>query len=266
MQVYVPSRSRFERSLTLNALDIVRGQVEIYLVVPAAQLRDYRRLADQHHIELLGCRQDGIARTRQFIGQHADDKFLMLDDDLRFFHRPAVLEDGADNTSAKLFKIDTLESGMLRMLAAVRQALDRYAHVAISAREGNNRLAWPYVLCNRPLRALAYRKDPFMGCEHGRVAIMEDFDVTLQLMKAGHANCIITKYAQDQVQTQMAGGCSDYRTHELHAKNVQKLAALHDPFVKLRWKENLGGGEFGRRQEATIYWKKAYDSALGEWS
>lgn len=277
MNVYVPSRSRFTRSLTLEAIQGHWPGTHTFLVVPKGQAAQYKPLAAKHGVTLLPCAANGIARTRQFIGQHADDKFLMLDDDLRFFVRPQHLSISDDetepNTKAKLFKFDALVNGrpllvngMQMMLQVVENKLERYAHVAISAREGNNHLAWPYTENNRPLRALAYRKKPFLACEHGRVEIMEDFDVTLQLMKKGHANCIITWFAQDQIQTQAAGGCSDYRTHALHEENVRRMVKLHAPFVIERLKENKGGGDFGTRTEATIYWKKAWQSAQDEWT
>jgi len=264
LQVYIPSRSRFDRSLTLEALQGVNWP-EVYLVVPLKQVPQYKALAARMKVKLLGCAKDGISLTRQFIGQHARDKFLMLDDDLRFFHRPRFIsapQGNVPNEKAQLFKNDPTQ--MRQMLIMVEKRLDSYVHVAISARQGNNQLPWPMEVNNRPLRALAYRKAAFLGCKHGRTQIMEDFDVTLQLIGKGHSNAIITCFAQDQQQTQLPGGCSDYRTHELHETNVKKLAQLHAPFVTVRSKSNKTGGEFGTRTEATIYWKKLHASVIKE--
>jgi hypothetical protein len=147
------------------------------------------------------------------------------------------------------------------MLTYIEQALHKYAHVSISAREGNNRMEVPFVTCSRPLRAMAFRRKEFLQCEHGRVDVMEDFDVTLQLLRKGYQNMVITAYANDQRMTQMAGGCSDYRTHAVHEASAKKLAKLHPEFVKLRTKENKTGGEFAKRTEVTISWKAAYESA-----
>jgi hypothetical protein len=255
MPVYVPSLSRWERSLTLEALDGVDWPV--CLVVPRDQVKRYEPLAARHKCMLTGCPKQGIARTRHWIGQNSGSaKFLMMDDDLRFYKR------GDDPSETRLWKLE--EGDMKEMLRYCSAMLDRYAHIAVSAREGNNRLELPYVTCSRPLRVLGYRTKPFLQCEHGRVAIMEDFDVTLQLLGMGYQNCVITKYAQDQPQTQAPGGCSDYRTHELHQQNVLKMAKLHGDLVKLREKDNKTGGEFGKRLEATIYWQKAWQQSLPE--
>lgn len=275
MKIYIPSRSRFQRSLTLNALappgeKAAWPREDIALVVPQRQVAQYAALAERHGVQVLPCPVNGIAATRKFIGEHTPhDHFLMLDDDLRFFYRPIFLvaerdeDEGLLNEKARLYKNPVeMTTAMLNRIDAL---LHRYAHVAISAREGNQNLPYPLEECNRPLRALAYRKGPFLQCEHGRVAIMEDFDVTLQLMKMGYKNAIITDFAQDQIATQMEGGCSDYRTHALHQKNVLKMVELHTPFVVPREKENKGGGEFGKRTEATIYWKKMYAHLLKEY-
>jgi hypothetical protein len=250
LEVFVPSRSRWERSLTLEAL---QGKWDrVALVVPAAQVAKYRPLATRHGVRLLPCPAQGIAGTRQWIGRMAKGHFIMLDDDLRFYTRA--------KEGVALFQFG--KHDMSAMLIYVHRLLDLYAHVAISAREGNNRLDYPWVTNSRPLRALAYRKGPFIECEHGRVAIMEDFDVTLQLLKMGYRNCILTAYAQDQPGTQAPGGCSDYRTHALHEANVRKMHKLHGDLVKLRQKENKTGGEFGTRLEATIYWEKAHKAGM----
>lgn len=255
MPIYIPSRSRHHRSLTLEALDGTGWPRA--LVVPAAQAGAYRPLARDHGARLLPCPAKGIAATRQWIGEHCKtDRFLMLDDDLRFYYRVMTLPQ-----ETRLWKCEP--ANMKMMLYAVQGMLTKFAHVAISAREGNNRMELPFVRCSRPLRALAYRKEPFLECEHGRVDIMEDFDVTLQLLGMGYQNAVITAWAQDQIQTQTAGGCSDYRTHKLHEASVKRMYKLHGKeFISLRQKENKTGGEFGKRLEATIYWQKRWQAAM----
>lgn len=259
MNVYVPSRSRTERSLTLEALSF--GKVpgaRVWLAVPAGQAGAYGPLAARHGVQILPCPKLGIAATRHAIGLHAakcgDAKFVMFDDDLRWFRRKSF----EDKTLYRL-----TEGQMLTMLNITERGLNHYAHLAISPRQNNNQLPMPYVENRRPIRALGYQTAVFLKAKHGRVAIMEDFDVTLQLMRLGYKNCLITKYSQDQRQTQNPGGCSDYRTHELHQQNVRKLADLHKGFITLKEKNNITGGEFGKRMEALIYWKRAWLSSQG---
>ncbi len=258
VEIFIPSRSRSSRSLTLEALTHGGLANRAVLVVPYEQASSYLPLARRHGVkQILRCKHNGIAATRQLCGERAENKFIMLDDDLRFYKR---IDCTANAEQKGLRMLAKFELG--GMLVLVSRLLDMYAHVAISAREGNNRLPLPWVTNSRPLRALAYRKAPFEACKHGRVAVMEDFDVTLQLIGMGYQNCVISEYAQDQLQTQTQGGCSDYRTKELHEINVRKMAKLHPDIVKLRQKENKTGGDFGSRLEATIYWEKAYKQGM----
>lgn len=272
LTVYVPSRSRHAvKSLTLERIEGGWPKNKIFLVVPTEQAKLYERnMPERNGVAVLACPAKGIAATRQWIGKNSEtEKFIMLDDDLRFFYRPLVrpIDDplgggGEPNEPPRMYR--AMPKHINEMFHEVSQRLNSYAHVAVGPREGNNRAPYPGWECKRPLRALAYRREPFLSVEHGRVAIMEDFDVTLQLLRKGYKNWVTTCFAQDQYATQLPGGCGDYRTHELHEKNVRKLASLHSPFVTTRWKNNKHGGEFGKRLEATIYWVAAYESSLRE--
>lgn len=256
MDIFVVSRSRFVTSDTLNSLGSEARRAK--LVVPSSQVNSYAALAKQHGCTLVACPVDGIAMTRQYCGQICkSDRFLMLDDDLKFYRRISP-------TDWHLRYPCDIGASIADMLKLVETKLNKYVHCSISAREGNNRLPYEGVECSRPLRALAYRKQHFLELTHGRVKIMEDFDVTLQLLRKGYKNHVIASWAQGQLQTQMAGGCSDYRTKQLHNENVELFAKLHAPFVKLRTKKNKTGGDFGERTEATIYWQRAYESAAKE--
>lgn len=248
MEIYVPSLSRFERSTTLERLEGNWDKDKTYLVVREDQFKDYKPLAKKHKVTLLPCPVKGIANTRLFCGRHAKDTFIMFDDDLRFNVRY--------RDSVRLY-VSTDEE-VVKMLNMCAKKLKTYAHVAVSARFGNNSLQWPYVENSRPLRALGYQKKPFLSCEHGRVTVMEDFDVTLQLMKKGYKNCIITCYAQGQEKTQAKGGCSDYRTHQVQEESAKLLQKFHPECVNLIQTNKTSMGEFGQRTDVKIYWQRAY--------
>jgi hypothetical protein len=275
LEVFVPSRSRFDRSRTLERLE---GQWDNYaLVVPAAQAKDYAPLAAKHGAKVLACPHNGISKTRQWIGQRAKDKFIMLDDDLKFFARPRTPAEGEP------YELRQMEPGDMRaMLTFVEQILDKFKHASITDRVGAfnyvcdvrggksvfNPKNRPYALNRRPIRALAFRRKQFLACEHGRVDIMEDFDITLQLLQQGYPVATITEWAQDQLATQLPGGCSDYRTEELHAKNVKRMAELHPKYVMLREKENKSkmavAAGLAKRLEATIRWSRVYHDTMKE--
>lgn len=253
MDVFVVSRSRWQKSDTLERLG--RSAAEVRLVVPESQYANYKPLARKYGCRLTLCPHDGISLTRRFCGESAtSQKFLMLDDDLKFYKR-------VSSTDWHLRYPEDIGTEAGEMLRLVEGKLDEYTHVAVSAREGNHNLPWEGVECSRPLRALAYRTKEFLQVEHGRVKVMEDFDVTLQLLRSGHKNHVIACWAQAQIQTQMAGGCSDYRTLELHEEEARRFADLHPGLVRLRRKKNRSGGEFGNRLEVTIYWQRAWESS-----
>lgn len=266
LQIYVPSRSRFDRSLTLEHLS-PNWEGQIFLVVPKDQRSEYKPLAASFpNVKILGCPEDGIANTRRFIGEHAEDKFVMFDDDLRFCYRPKKnKETGVDQQKpgkVRLYKAQKQQ--VTRMLGQIDFYLDTYAHVGVSPRAGNQTMPMPVRECSRPLRVLAYRRHEFLRCEHGRVAIMEDFDITLQLLTKGYKNALITTHANDQIATNMAGGCSDYRSLKLHNKNVKLMHELWPaPITRLVQKENKSATTgtaalLAKRWEINIQWQKAW--------
>lgn len=263
MRIYIPSMNRVS--------EIVRGPLADFsesmrrrtaYVVPRSQVDDYLA-AIPEGVSVVGVDDaiKGIAHTRLAIGQHAKTRgertFAMCDDDVRFVRR----KDGNVTSLVPCSTHDVDE-----MWTFVEWFLHHYAHVGISARQGNNNMGVGsrqslFDENTRTLRVLCYRTDEFLSVEHGRVDVMEDFDVNLQLIRRGHKNANLGYWSQDQKMTNAPGGCSTYRSHEVHEASAKKLAELHHPYVALREKKNKTGGEFGTRTEVTIYWKKAYESA-----
>jgi len=235
-------------------------------VVPEAELEAYSSWVETARnmsgVTVVGCPERGIARTRHWIGELAaergESKFAMMDDDLSEIHVRVAPDDWHLRPAS--------EEEFDRMMKTVEYLLDEYAHVGVSPREGNNRFGvGPEPLvheCTRTLRFLCYRTADFLSVEHGRVEVMEDFDVNLQLLRSGRKNCDVKYWAQNQRGTGARGGCSTYRTHALHDACARRLAELHAPYVRLREKRNRSGGEFGHRTEVTIQWRRAYQDSV----
>lgn len=264
--VYIPSMGRANRKLGggHTALNLPNDWLVNY-VVPEEEEETYRAALGGIGLGWCGVIRTsarGIASTRRYIGELAatsgHESFVMMDDDLQFYVRK----------SPEAFNLRyTTPEEVTPALRWIEAALDQHAHVSLSAREGNNRVGAgpPDTLVaenTRTLRVLAYRTEEFLACEHGRVDVMEDFDVNLQLLRRGLSNAVSFHWAQGQRMTNEAGGCSTYRTHEVHEASARRLAELHPEFVRLRQKENKSGGAFGHRTEVTISWKKAYDEGL----
>jgi hypothetical protein len=274
MHIFIPSthRAKEVRNGTFKNIRDARyagnpSPYPVWYVVPGDQVREYADELEKNvpgFANVIACDEKGIAKTRHWIGQwcvkNDITKFLMLDDDLNFIRRK-------EYDTTKLVQCDNDDLGL--MLHYVESMLDVHAHVGISTRQGNNNLAVgipddAIEINTRTLRALAYRTDPFMSMQHGRVEVMEDFDVNLQLLEHGYSNCVLAHWAQDQKMTNAPGGCSTYRTQEVQTASAHKLKELHPGFVETRIKQNKTGGEFGTRTEVTIYWKKAYQSGVNK--
>jgi hypothetical protein len=98
--------------------------------------------------------------------------------------------------------------------------------------------------------------------EHNRLKDVEDFDVTLQLLRMGYQNAVSNWYCYNQPMTGTKGGASSYRTNQLHDEEVRKLANFHPGFVRIIQKHNkTDAGGFGTRTEVVISWKKAYEES-----
>lgn len=271
MRIFIPSAGR-SASENIQAGPVMDAPSDLRhmftYVVPAAQAHDYMTTLENtglfhQGVEVIPHNLTGIAPVRKFIGEFVHDcgngnKFMMLDDDIRFIRR----EDYNGTTLRKL------EQGeFAAMVSLVSELLEDYGHVGISARQGNNRMGvgGPRELVRentRTMRALAYRATDFLKAQHCRIPVMEDFDTNLQLLRMGIPNANIGFYSQDQKMTNASGGCSEWRTHEVHEASAMKLAAMHEGFVSLRQKQNKTDKDgFGTRTEVTIQWKKAYASS-----
>lgn len=198
---------------------------------------------------------DNLGATRQFLlDTYRGEKIVMLDDDLTFLYRK----------NPPLWNLGTYDrNDALEPFMALEKMLDTYTHASISGREGNNRIEDEIVECGRYMRVLGYDTAKFPShVRMDRVNGMSDFDTNLQLLRAGHKSGINYWYAQGQGATQQPGGCSLNRTHETHSAEIKKMVEMHPNLVRVRMKQNKGGGEFGTREELTISWKKAlgYDA------
>ena len=256
MKIFIPTKSRVDDQRTLKFMpEDLRKQCT--LVVDENEADDYRKVHD--NLLVVPSHLKGISAVRKYIWDMSDDsRICMLDDDLRFHQRSG---DGH-----KLRNCEPHE------YYAIFKLLDRYmdmgyGHCGISDRNGNNRKEGDFVEelfeeNQRYIRVLAYDLNICKGkAEHGRVKVMEDFDISLQLLKNG-VPCIVSYfYAQGQVQSNADGGCSTYRTQEVQAEAAEMMKKLHPQFVRVVEKETKTAWGWGSRKDVVISWKKAYASS-----
>lgn len=249
MMIYIPSRARAAQvNHTFDHLP--PGQA--VMVVSKEDAPDYIRRFGKGAV--LVTSKTGIGPVRQWIMNHATKggvgKVCMMDDDLRFFVRRT-------DEPEKLIKATTPQ--VSKMLSALDKELTKYAHASVAAREGANRDTRPRLYDTRMLRVLAYNVGAFnaLGVKYDRCPVMEDFDVTLQLLEAGFSNVVLNDYAQDQGTSNAPGGCSTYRTADVQTAGANRLKELHPDFVTVVTKETKGAWGGGERTDVRIAWKKA---------
>lgn len=267
MHIYIPSRGRADLiSRRILSQMSPSALTRTTVVTHPSELQEYTdKLSDRVTVSCVT--YDNIAQKRHQIGILAQssghDKFVMVDDDVQILVRESEVDWRL--VAATPEQVDT-------MLEIVESQLDTYVSVALSGREGNNRCGegrWsaPNMqnVCARAMRFTAYRTGDFLSVEHNRVPVMEDMDVTLQLLRSGRKNIVLSYWATGQRQTNEAGGCSLWRTRELHNAAAERLAELHPQFVKTRQKVNkTDTAGLGTRTEVTVRWKDAYLSSGGD--
>ena len=248
MHIYIPTMRRPRLQYTLHELKN-ESPYPITLVVPSEEMEDYRDV----HTDILEVPPEvrGIAATRQFIMEQADDEHvLMMDDDLTFAVRR--------HDDPTRFRPPV--PGELRgMLMAVEALLEQYAHAGIATREGGNRQTDQVLTCTRAPRVIGYRRSVFFkeGVDFRNSTVMDDFEATLHLLTRGHANAILNVFVQNQRGSGTAGGASTYRTMEMHAAAAAKLQSRYPAFVKTVQKTTKTAWGGATRTDVIIQWKKA---------
>lgn len=254
MKIFIPTLGRPKAQSTLSYL--LRGGCVPTLVVQAHEFQLYKKAWPDIPIACLPPYIKTISPTRQWILDNCAERFFcMMDDDLRFSRK-------RDDDRTKLREVT--DEDMRDMLAMMRSKLQRFANVSISSREGNNRKLDSVYYNERIMRVLAYDKSRMPKlARFDRIPLKQDFDMTLQLLRAGLKNCVIYEFANDQVGASNAtGGCSTFRTESMIEEAAKELAELHPKFVRLIKKENNNWKGFGEqfRTEVVIAWKQAYES------
>jgi len=214
-----------------------------------------------HKIIVLPKNITTIEPTRRFIWERTEsrgiNKFFIIDDDLTFHKRIP----GDPKHSRSISGPKELENIFREMY----RQLDHYPSVGLSERLGNNREEEEWKEITRCVRCVGYNHKaiPFEKLKFGRMEVMEDYDITLQLFQLGLKNNVWFKYMQEQGNSNQKGGCSSWRTLELHNANAIKLAKFHPEFVKVVEKKTKHGWfnkeGVNRRLDVRIQWRKCFE-------
>lgn len=261
----VPSLGRPTLQPTIIALNA--AGLTPTLVVQPQEERQYQRSLDvgiyRAHLLVLPAKIKTIAPTRQYILDLApgNGKVIMLDDDLGFSTRQ---DDGKYTRSHP--------SDVTTALATLMRLLSQYTHGGVASRQGVN---YGYEdtnfiggigsvqHCTRMQRVLGYnvRNVRKAKATFTRVEPLSDFDMTLQLLRAGHENVVLYDWCQDEITGgfQAAGGCSTWRTLERLRQAQKKLMALHPDYITAVERTYA---DRPNRTELRIQWKQAYRATL----
>ncbi|MHA2366941.1 MAG: GREB1-related protein, partial [Candidatus Hodarchaeales archaeon] len=178
MNIYIPTLNRIDRQPTLESIPnnwLPRTKLVVHISEQKKYINNYGKDI------VLPTKEQGIANVRQWIMENAQSKYVMfLDDDMNF----GVRAEGTKLRNATRKDMDDLFILLLRWL---RGGL---THVGISQRAGNNRISDDFVEITRMNNAYAYNVKEFLnnGIKFNRLKVMEDFDVTLSLLKKGIKN------------------------------------------------------------------------------
>lgn len=253
MKIYIPTRGRVDKQHTFQNLpEALRANA--VLVVDESEWWPHAEKYGEDKVLAAPAEADTIGKVRQaIIDYHDGDKLIMLDDDLGFNMR---------RTDMRSRFLPATDEAVIEGFTLVEKLLDTHIHGAIRHRQMSQDAPDIDYNC-RTLRALAYNVGALRGCaphvRFDRLVVMEDFDVTLQLLRLGHSNFNISTIIQGQSTSNAPGGCSLYRDHKRQEEGARGLAALHPEFVKVRTKKtNWSGWGSDERVDVTISWKKAY--------
>jgi hypothetical protein len=254
MKLFIPTYKRVTKQRTWENLpDSVKEFT--YLVCPESEAAAH--VQEGRQVFAAPDSVKGIAATRQWILENADDEqILMLDDDQSFRCR----EDGS-------YKLRAMgDSDYKDMLIGAKLALKEYNAVGISAQAGNNRTFPKSVVApGRMYNMYALNRSFFLDNDirFDAMRVMEDFHVTLSMLKMGYSNAILQDWCWSSPGSNADGGCSNYRTAEVQREGALRLAELHKPFVTVVEKESKSWGNgLETRTDVRVAWKKALEWGL----
>lgn len=251
MKIYIPTYKRTERQRTLERV-CKKWKERTYLV----GVSDEYSVLKKFHDNVLICPVKGIAATRQWIVENADDdKILMMDDDMDFDTRISK-----DDWHLRMLEVEEFDG----LASAIEKGLDDYVQVGISPRYNNHTITTDYIEITRQYNMYGFRRKYLIdnGIRFDEMKLMEDFHVTLSILERGEKNLLICNYVWNQPASNIEGGCSEYRTSQLQQEQAYLLKSKHEQFVKVVEKQNKNWKNFDIRTDVIVYWKKAYQYGL----
>lgn len=260
LKIFIPTKGRVDRQVTWNRMpEKLRKQTLI--VCPADEGLSHQ----SYGRSVLACPEKGIGATRDWIMRYAYKKgikrLVMVDDDVVLQRRRVDMR----ITNADLKEYE----GAFKWLDT---KLKIYAHASWGTRFLAFAAKGEEMSPGRAMYALGYDVKKFFEVKAGfcknmpKMPVMEDFHVTLQLLRAGFPNVVSLEWRASPYASNAPGGCSTWRNIKNHSDSARRLAKLHSDFVKVRtadteWKGD-GMPEGEKRLEVTVQWQKAAKAGM----
>jgi hypothetical protein len=259
-RIIIPTLGRMDKQLTYNNLP-KKYQDIVHFVVQAHEFGAMKeRYGDK--VVCLPEHINRIAPTREWIfNEYNNTRHMVFDDDLDF----VVKEPNPDPNGTKWLSRQNTDQDFEDAFALIESWIDEgVAHGSLlPAWVIPDVKQWP-IRENQRIMTNVFYDGPVIprDIEWNRVPAAEDFDVNLQLLTRGFKNRVSAKYMVTCSETNAEGGCSTWRTLEVHNNAQRLLAELWPDFVKVREKTVTSGPWKGQIKLATtIQHKKAYMSS-----
>lgn len=271
MLIYICTRGRVNRQITLNSIPPVLYP-RVRLVTVASEAPALRAAIDSKArvIALPDKQVPTLPDKRQWVQGYSyyemgHRKVVMIDDDFVFLRR-GPKKDPAAKTPYSMYN-QTAED-TVRMFADIEAELDHFAVVTTAERSRSHTYSEDMLGLDYNTRVnglIGYRTDVVAteGLRWDTYKTMEDFNMMLHLYRRGFESAVIVKWIWGQRGKSGAdGGCSRYRTLDVHNATAAAIAKEHAPFVRLVQRTSDGEGIFkGTRTECVVAWKEALKSA-----
>lgn len=257
--IVIPTLGRMDKQVTYGNLPQKYKDITTFVV----QEHEYDEMDKRYpgKVLRLPAEINRIAPTREWIfNRFRDSRHFVFDDDLDFVVKEPNPGEGTKWLSRKFTDQDFDDAfGLCDQWIDEGIAYGGFlpAWVIPDVKQ------WPVRECQRIMTNVFYDGPRIpTDIEWNRVAAAEDFDVNLQLLTRGFKNRISAKYMVTCSETNAAGGCSTWRTIEVHNDAQKKLADLWPNFIKLTEKKVPSGPWKGLTKYGTvIQHKKAYESS-----
>ncbi len=241
MKIFIPTRGRSDRQITGDSL--VSAGLDVTYVVN----HDDKPYPDG---ETMIVNAPRIGPKRQAIVDGYDGPMIMLDDDLRFKVR-------LDKENSRTRRCEPED--LRRLFAEIERDLADYDLIGVADQYRINDHPWPsYTWKNqRSIFAFDTRWVKEKGIRFDRCHVAEDTDVTMQVLGAGGRQKVKTDYIQGDVGRRGPGGCSTWRTNEIHNEGIHQICDLWPGIASLLPRRVEG------RVRMMVRWKKLRERTEG---